>query len=196
MKQERLKIEHNKVVPAKGKLLIAEPFLSEAWFQRSVILLAEHNAEGSMGFVVNKPLDLNVNDFFEELGGVENIPLYCGGPVETNRLFYFHCLGKEIVPNSLEIGEGIYFDGDFSAICDYLAGGRSVDGTVKFFLGYSGWEKGQLSSEIKRDTWLVSSLQKDLVFDVKPAEVWDKALKQLGAGYSLWSTYPLDPSHN
>ena len=184
------------MIPAKGTLLIAEPFLSEAWFQRSVILLTEHSDESSMGFVLNKPLDFKVNDFFEELDGVGKIPLYCGGPVETNRLFYVHCLGREIIPNSLEIGEGIYFDGDFRAVCKYLTGGGSARGAIKFFLGYSGWDRGQLSGEIKRDTWLVSPPRKELIFDAHPADVWDNALKQLGSGYALWSSYPLDPSYN
>ena len=195
MKQKDLKIKHNTITPGKGQILIAEPFLSEVWFQRSVILLTEHSEEGSMGFVINKPIDFKVNDFFEGLA-VEDIPLYCGGPVETGRLFYLHCLSPEVIPNSIEVGGGVYFDGDFSAVCDYLAAGGLAYGAIKFFLGYSGWERGQLAAEIKRDTWLVSSSTKELLFDTETTEVWSSALQQLGPEYSLWNTYPLDPGCN
>lgn len=81
------KIKHNDLQPEKGKILISEPFLQDAYFQRSVVLLVEHNHNGSMGFVVNKPTGLIVNDFFPELKKSPVIPIYLGGPVSSNRLF-------------------------------------------------------------------------------------------------------------
>ncbi|MDD6209158.1 MAG: YqgE/AlgH family protein [Bacteroidales bacterium] len=196
MKKEHLKIKHNKITPSTGKILISEPFLSEAWFQRSIILLTDHGEQGSMGFVINKPIDLKVNDFFDELRYIEDITLYCGGPMETNRLFYLHCLGNEIIPDSIYIGNGIYFDGSFEAVKRYLLDGNSAKGVLKFFLGYSGWEKEQLKKEIENDTWLVSSARKSLIFNTESSKMWDKALKRLGPDYFVWSICPLDPTYN
>ena len=196
MKKERLRVKHNMIAPEKGKILIAEPFLSESYFQRSVIYMTEHNNESSMGFVVNKKVDFKVNEFFDELAEIGDIPIYCGGPVETNRLFYLHCLGSEIVPDSIHVGDGIYLDGDFRALLNYLIEGNSPQGVVKFFLGYSGWEKGQLLAEIEQDTWLVAASCRKLLFDVGDEDVWADALKQLDSDYSLWNTYPLDPNFN
>lgn len=196
MKKENLKIKHNTISPATGKILISEPFLSEAWFQRSTILLTEHGEHGSMGFVINKPIDIKVNDFFDELKFVDDIPLFCGGPMETNRLFYLHCLGCDIIPNSLYLGNGIYFDGSFEAVKTYLLNGNPADGHLKFFLGYSGWERDQLKEEIEHNTWLVSPVHKNLVFDTDATKVWEKAIKGLGPDYFVWRLCPLDPSHN
>ena len=146
------KITHNDVLPAQGSILISEPFLQDAYFQRSVVLLVEHTQEGSMGFVLNKKTELSVNTFFADLQGFPEMPIYLGGPVSANRLFFIHSLGDLIIPNSLKINDHLYFDGDFSALIHYIQNGHSVDGKVKFFLGYSGWQKGQLHNEIAKNS--------------------------------------------
>ena len=87
------KITHNDVLPIQGSILIAEPFLQDAYFQRSVVLLIEHTEHGSMGFVLNKKTDLIVNSFFKEFAEFPEIPIYLGGPVSPNRLFFIHSLG-------------------------------------------------------------------------------------------------------
>ena len=84
------KITHNDVLPAQGSILISEPFLQDAYFQRSVVLLVEHTQEGSMGFVLNKKTELSVNTFFADLQGFPEMPIYLGGPVSANRLFFIH----------------------------------------------------------------------------------------------------------
>ena len=81
------KITHNDVLPAQGSILISEPFLQDAYFQRSVVLLVEHTQEGSMGFVLNKKTELSVNTFFADLQEFPEMPIYLGGPVSANRLF-------------------------------------------------------------------------------------------------------------
>ena len=129
------KITHNDVLPAQGSILISEPFLQDAYFQRSVVLLVEHTQEGSMGFVLNKKTELSVNTFFADLQGFPEMPIYLGGPVSANRLFFIHSLGDLIIPNSLKINDHLYFDGDFSALIHYIQNGHSVDGKV----AHSGW---------------------------------------------------------
>ncbi|MCL3851049.1 MULTISPECIES: YqgE/AlgH family protein [Parabacteroides] len=190
------KITHNNVLPAQGSILMSEPFLQDAYFQRSVVLLVEHNTEGSMGFVLNKKTDLIVNTFFPELEEYPEIPIYLGGPVSANRLFFIHSLGDLIVPDSVKIKDHLYFDGDFEALKRYMLKGHSIEGKVKFFLGYSGWTKGQLGSEINKNSWVVSHATKENILLADGESFWKNSLEQLGSNYEAWTKYPKDPYLN
>ena len=136
------KIETNHVVPARGKVLISEPFLCDHMFGRSVILLVDHTHDGTMGLVLNKPLPLFLNDVLKDFDCPESIPIYKGGPLSTDTLFYLHTL--EGITGALSIGKGFYLNGDFEAIKNYIMQGNPVQGRIRFFLGYSGWEHEQL----------------------------------------------------
>ena len=151
------KIETNHVVPAQGKVLISEPFLCDHMFGRSVILLVDHTHDGTMGLVLNKPLPLFLNDVLKDFDCPESIPIYKGGPLSTDTLFYLHTL--EGITGALSIGKGFYLNGDFEAIKDYIMQGNPVKGRIRFFLGYSGWEYEQLGREIEENTWLVGKHQ-------------------------------------
>ncbi len=190
------KIMHNNVVPDQGSILISEPFLRDTYFQRAVVLLVEHTASGSMGFVLNKKTDLIVNSFFKELEGVPEIPIYLGGPVSANRLFFIHSLGNVIIPGALPINDELYFDGDFEAFKQYVLSGRPIKGKVKFFLGYSGWSKGQLSEEINENFWVVSHTPSHSIIEAEGDYYWKKELIQLGKKYKTWTNYPKDPYLN
>ena len=188
------KITHNNLLPAQGSILISEPFLQDAYFQRSVVLLVEHNTQGSMGFVLNKKTDLIVNTFFLE--EYPEIPIYLGGPVSANRLFFIHSLGDLIVPDSVKIKDRLYFDGDFEALKRYIQNGHSIEGKVKFFLGYSGWTEGQLGNEINKNSWVVSHAAKENVLLADGESFWKNSLEQLGSNYEAWTKYPKDPYLN
>ena len=190
------KITHNNLLPAQGSILISEPFLQDAYFQRSVVLLVEHNTQGSMGFVLNKKTDLIVNTFFPELEEYPEIPIYLGGPVSANRLFFIHSLGDLIVPDSVNIKDRLYFDGDFEALKRYIQNGHSIEGKVKFFLGYSGWTEGQLGNEINKNSWVVSHAAKENVLLADGESFWKNSLEQLGSNYEAWTKYPKDPYLN
>ena len=190
------KITHNNLLPAQGSILISEPFLQDAYFQRSVVLLVEHNTQGSMGFVLNKKTDLIVNTFFPELEEYPEIPIYLGGPVSANRLFFIHSLGDLIVPDSVKIKDRLYFDGDFEALTRYIQNGHSIEGKVKFFLGYSGWTEGQLGNEINKNSWVVSHAAKENVLLADGESFWKNSLEQLGSNYEAWTKYPKDPYLN
>ena len=190
------KITHNNLLPAQGSILISEPFLQDAYFQRSVVLLVEHNTQGSMGFVLNKKTDLIVNTFFRELEEYPEIPIYLGGPVSANRLFFIHSLGDLIVPDSVKIKDRLYFDGDFEALKRYIQNGHSIEGKVKFFLGYSGWTEGQLGNEINKNSWVVSHAAKENVLLADGESFWKNSLEQLGSNYEAWTKYPKDPYLN
>ena len=190
------KITHNNLLPAQGSILISEPFLQDAYFQRSVVLLVEHNTQGLMGFVLNKKTDLIVNTFFPELEEYPEIPIYLGGPVSANRLFFIHSLGDLIVPDSVKIKDRLYFDGDFEALKRYMQNGHSIEGKVKFFLGYSGWTEGQLGNEINKNSWVVSHAAKENVLLADGESFWKNSLEQLGSNYEAWTKYPKDPYLN
>ncbi len=189
------KIKHNNLQPEKGKILISEPFLQDVYFQRSVVLLVEHNEDGSMGFVVNKPTNLIVNDFFPELKNFPKIPIYLGGPVSSRRLFFIHSLGT-IIPGSIKIEENLYFDGDFEVLKHYMLNGNPIDEHVKFFLGYSGWTKDQLYGEIVSDSWLVSHSSNRSLILAHDDSFWNRSVERLGRPYTTWTNYPKDPEMN
>lgn len=188
-------VKHNDLKPEKGKILISEPFLQDAYFQRAVVLLIEHGGEGSMGFVVNKQTGLVVNDFFSELKNRPVIPIYFGGPVSPNHLFFIHTLGAAI-PGSVEIGENLYFDGDFDVLKRHLQSDSAANEQVKFFLGYSGWTKEQLDSEIVCNSWLVGHTSCRSLILARDDSYWNHVVERLGYPYNTWINYPKNPEMN
>ncbi len=190
------KITHNNVLPNQGSILISEPFLQDKYFQRAVVLLVEHTSTGSMGFVLNKKTDLVVNSFFADLNGLPEIPIYLGGPVCANRLFFIHSLGDTIIPGAIPINDELYFDGDFEAFKKYLLSGQQVEGKIKFFIGYSGWTEGQLKEEINGNSWVVSCAPNDSMILADGDCYWKKSLSQLGKKYKTWTNYPKEPHLN
>ena len=189
------KIETNHVVPSRGKVLISEPFLYDEMFGRSVILLVDHSTDGTMGLVLNKPLPLSLNDVLKEFKDISNIPIYKGGPLSTDTLFYLHTLKD--VEDSLQIGKGVYLNGDFDAIRRYILQGNDIDGKIRFFLGYSGWEHDQLCQEIEENTWLIGSTSiASLMNEKGSGELWKNVLGQLGGKYEIWSRFPQIPTLN
>ena len=150
-------------LPKKGHLLIAEPStLGDVSFNRSVVLLAEHNDEGSIGFILNKPLNYTINDLLPEIEA--SFKIYNGGPVEQDNLYFIHNI-PEIIPNSIEISNGIYWGGDFETTKHLINTGEINKNNIRFFLGYSGWSVNQLEMEMQENAWIVSenSLKKKLL---------------------------------
>ncbi len=184
----------NKIAPEKGRLLISEPFLPDPNFERTVVLLCEHNAEGSFGFVLNKPSLLSAGDIMDELVNF-NDQIYVGGPVQQDTLHFIH--RNPEIANGTEILEGIYWGGTFEKVLS-LADIHQLDSTtIKFFLGYSGWESGQLQDELDQNSWIVCDfITEDLLFDTDPASMWKRALENMGGRFSVYSNYPVDPRLN
>lgn len=188
------KIQSNDVLPSRGKILISEPFLRDATFGRSVVLLIDHTEEGSMGLIINKQLPIFVNDIIKEFKYIENIPLYKGGPIATDTLFYLHTLAD--IPGAIPISKGLYLNGDFDEIKKYILQENKVDRYIRFFLGYSGWESEQLSTELKENTWLVSKEENAYLMNGDTKDMWKQALEKLGSKYETWSRFPQVPTFN
>lgn len=188
------KIQSNDVLPSRGKILISEPFLRDATFGRSVILLIDHSQEGSMGLIINKQLPIFVNDIINEFKYIDDIPLFKGGPVATDTLFYLHTLSD--IPGSLTVSKGLYLNGDFDAIKRYILQENKVNERIRFFLGYSGWEGKQLYNEIKENTWLVSKEENAYLLNPDTTDMWKQALEKLGSKYETWARFPQVPTLN
>ena len=188
-------IETNHVAPARGKILISEPFLCDYVFGRSVILLVEHNTDGTMGLVLNKQLPFSLNDIMQDFHFSEEVPLYQGGPISMDTLFYLHTLDD--IPSALPIAHGIYLNGDFADIKQYLSSGGNIKGKLRFFLGYSGWGHKQLAHEIEENTWMVGKESVPALMDEASSnQLWGHALGRLGKKYEMWSHFPQVPTLN
>lgn len=187
------KIEYNKVIPKKGRVLVAEPFLQDTYFKRSLVLLTEYSDEGAVGFVLNKPLDVKVNEVMNEFP-FANESVSIGGPVSTNSVHYIHTLGN-VIPNSVHIIDNIYWGGDFDFIKHMFQMGEILPGQMRFFLGYSGWQAGQLENELEQNSWLVTEIGAQSIMTPNN-KLWKATLSQLGDKYKIWSNFPENPGLN
>src|SRR5665647_516644 len=143
----------SKLLPKKGRILIAEPFLPGDYFSRSAVLLVQSTDEGHVGFILNKPTDLQVKDLFKGFPNFES-NAFLGGPVSGDKLFFLHTLGEKI-PDSLLITEKLFWSGDFDHLIALIRAGLVDEEQIRFFLGYSGWSPGQLETEIADHSWVV-----------------------------------------
>jgi putative transcriptional regulator len=184
----------NKIDLDKGRLLLSEPYLPDPNFERTVILLTEHNDDGSVGFVLNKPSESKVSEVMEELSKFE-FPIYIGGPVQQDTLHYVHRCRE--LKDAIAVQDGIYWGGNFDQLVLMIETGQISATEIRFFLGYSGWSPGQLAEELKLDSWIVSyRVSEELIFETLPDQMWKSALKSLGGRFTIYSNYPNDPRMN
>ena len=179
----------------KGKILIAEPsIIGDISFNRSIILLVEHGNNGSIGFILNKPMNLNISDLIPEIES--NFKIYNGGPVQQDNLYFIHKI-SHLIPESIMISEGLYWSGNFEYVLKLIKKGEINKNDIRFFLGYSGWDSNQLNNELNNNTWILSenSHNKNIITAVDEV-FWKNKMLDLGGEYSLWSNAPEHPSHN
>ncbi|PWK18545.1 YqgE/AlgH family protein [Xanthomarina spongicola] len=183
------------IQPKKGDLLIAEPsIIGDVSFNRSIVLLADHTEEGSIGFILNKPLDYTIHDLIPEIKA--NFKIYNGGPVEQDNLYFIHKV-PELIPNSIEISLGIFWGGDFDRVAELIANNEISENNIRFFLGYSGWNSNQLNEELKTNSWVVTeNIYKKSIIEKDYQSFWKEKMVELGGEYSIWSNAPEDPSAN
>ncbi len=186
---KRFVIHSNSLEPKQGNILISEPLMNDFHFGRSVILLIDHEeSEGSFGVIINKTLNVGVNQIVDEFPDFD-APTYLGGPVADNQLFFIHTLG-DLIPEASPIVEGLYWGGDAETLKTLISIGIANESNVRFFLGYAGWDAGQLVNELVRNTWLVSTIDAEQFFGVPPEKMWQRFVHQLGEAYEMWSRFP------
>ncbi len=180
--------------PRKGKILISEPFLLDNYFRRSIVLITEHNEDGTIGFVLNKPVSVNITEVVENFPDIE-AEVSLGGPVNTNTLHYLHTLG-DIIPNSVPVIGPVCWGGDFDVVERLISSGNIDKHQIRFFLGYSGWSPGQLEDEMEESAWVVSELSPEEIMMPLNKHFWKKTLRRMGKKYEMWSNFPENPEMN
>ena len=193
MKTDFFKIEHNNIAPEQGKLLVSEPFTPDMVFKRSVILLTEYNKKGAVGFILNKSVKKKLSEISDEFGDFD-APVFLGGPVAGDSIFYIHTLGDKI-PNSIKIKDNLFWGGDFDVLSLMISAGKVKKDEIMFFVGYSGWSQGQLDDEISKNFWLVADLDVNTIM-TKDKGIWKNVLTQLDDKYQVWANFPENPGHN
>lgn len=181
------------IAPRRGIILISEPSLQDFYFRQSVVLLAEHNEEGTFGVIINKPLEADLNDVVREFPGFD-FPVYLGGPVKTDSIFFIHT--RPDIPGSLPILNGLFWGGEVSVIRALMERGELTEGQIRFYLGYSGWEPSQLDREIRENSWVLSHTTIGEVINNHPERIWSDHLKSMGKDYAIWANFPPDPALN
>lgn len=179
----------------RGDVLISKPsILGDITFNRAVILVADFNPEGVVGFMVNKPLEDRLGDLLPSV--IQDFKVFDGGPVERDKLYFIHNL-PDIIPGGLKIRDDIFWGGQTEMVIDLIKKGKIDSSQIKFFLGYSGWSQRQLEREIKDDVWLVKpDINSQDIISCHRTDFWNKNLKSLGGEYLIWSNAPDNPSYN
>lgn len=183
-----------KLEPASGRILISEPFLQDFYFRRSVVLLADHNKEGSFGLILNKPVESRLRDVMDEFNDF-NPTLYLGGPVQTDALFFIHRLGDKI-ENSLKITGNIHWGGNIEQIKEMIHLNQISEQDIRFFVGYSGWSPNQLDREMEEKAWAVTDKNVEKLMNTEPDQMWENALENMGSVFKQWVNFPADPTWN
>ena len=188
------KVPNQKIKAKSGRLLIAEPFMQDPYFKRSVILLTEHSDSGSFGLIINKPIPMYLNEAIENAPSFDS-KLGLGGPVQKETLHYLHKLGNRI-PNSIEVMDGVFWGGDFEVIKSLILSGELQPGDIRLFVGYAGWAEGQLNSEMESKSWIVSRAEKETLFTSESKNLWSTILEGMGQPYKYMVNLPEDPRLN
>jgi putative transcriptional regulator len=183
----------NKQQPATGKLLIAEPFLADPNFSRTVILLCEHGESGTVGFILNRSTELTLGDLLPELY-TPSLTIYQGGPVQMDTLHMVHRIPLSLGGN--RIADDIYWGGSYEALQEVVENSAYSPDDMRLYVGYSGWSEGQLEKEMEEGSWLVTDATPHLLFDTKPEDIWKEAIRQLGKEYAFLANMPLNPQLN
>jgi putative transcriptional regulator len=181
-------------VPAVGKLLLAQPFMGDANFERGVVLLCEYSSKGAFGLTLNQSCPLNLDDVLEQ-SIYPNVPLFVGGPVAQNTLHFIH-RRLDLLASSVRLGGNLGWSTDFEEAFELLNQGQLHSEDVRFFIGYSGWSAGQLDNEIRQDAWILTRTPTQLLFETPHDQLWRQVLRQMGGDFRIISHYPTDPRLN
>jgi putative transcriptional regulator len=187
-------IDYNIDDVSQGKLLISEPFLSDPNFSRTVVLLVRHDKEGSLGFVLNQQSQFTINEAISDFP-LFDAPLNLGGPVGTESLFYIHTR-PDLIEEGLQIIPGLYWGGNFDQVKQAVTNKKISTEHIQFYVGYSGWEAGQLKQELKEKSWIVTNCSQEEVMQLTKDELWTTKMKNLGKKFKIMAGFPADPSLN
>lgn len=186
----------NKKQPKAGSVLISDPFLNEDFFRRSVVLVCNHDEEeGSFGLVLNNYLNLDLHELESSFPDIQ-ARISVGGPVDTEHLFFIHTYG-DTIEGSTPITNNLHFGGDFEKLKGLIDSDSDCRSKIRFFLGYSGWSKGQLKNELAENSWIVAdNIAIQEILDTNNDELWKYCLEKQGKRFQTISKFPLNPNDN
>jgi putative transcriptional regulator len=178
-----------------GSLLVASPTLDDPNFTRSVILMLDHDGDGALGVILNRPSEISACDALPGWAQVASEPavVHMGGPVTPQVVV---CLGRArsgVTPTGWTSLAGRIGAVDLDRSPDDLAG--SLDG-LRFFAGYAGWGAGQLETELRLGGWIVVPAEPDDAFTSSPETLWSRVLRRQGGELAMLHTMPIDPTQN
>ena len=153
---------------------MAEPFLEGKYFKRSVVLLADENEEGFVGFVLNKPINLSIDELIVSIDNYKG-NVFIGGPVEEDKVYYIHTI-PDLIPNSIPIFDNLYWGGDFQIIKELLDQKMIFKNQIRFFVGYAGWSP-DTEDEILTESWLVSKISVDEIMTLSSDDLWKRSVE-------------------
>ncbi|MFN3876313.1 MAG: YqgE/AlgH family protein, partial [Flavobacteriales bacterium] len=154
----------------------------------------DHSDEGSFGFVLNRRMDLSINDLMQDFPAVQ-AQVGIGGPVQSGELYYLHTLGAQ-VPGSVEVVDGVSMGGDYEHLRALLATDPRLSNHVRFFVGYSGWGPDQLQRELNERSWMVAEATRRRIMDPRANLLWRETLRSMGRQFAPLANFPEDPSLN
>jgi putative transcriptional regulator len=178
----------------KGQLLLDSGQLSGSFFQHTVVIICQHDAEGAFGLVLNRTTGKNVGEMIvaDLPEALKDCPLFDGGPVQKSALSFLHSDAllpdANVMPN-LSLGHSI---DELVELGEYISPIRKI----KMFAGYAGWSPGQLENEMKQKAWLTHPASLELVFEIAPEQLWRDILRRKGGKYRLLAQSPEDLSSN
>ena len=162
---------------SSGSILISSPSMNDdPYFGKAVVFIVEHNEKGSLGFVLNKLFGRKFNDL-AEFKHSKPFPLYAGGPVERDSLFLLH-KKLDVIVNSLPVTGQVGMGGDFKQVVALMDDKIITEDDVKLFIGYSGWDYGQLEAEINEGSWLVVDAPPQTIFSTRTAFLWEELFER------------------
>ncbi len=181
----------------KGSLLIANPVLPDPNFSRTVILLCNHNDQGSFGLVINRSTQLKAPDLFSSIDILKsyNAKIYTGGPVSQSMVFYLYRSSRNVIDLD-EICSGVYLGNNLESLESLYLDIENPEENIRFYLGYSGWSEGQLDGEMEQNSWLIQNANEQFVFLDSENLIWPKAVNSLGEKYQYLTKAPVNPQWN
>ncbi len=163
--------------------------MEDPTFKKAVILICDHQHDGSFGFIINKKLDLKLNDLLADFPEID-LPVYYGGPVDNETTLHFLHTKGDLIEDSVEIINGVYWGGNFEQL-RFLVDTKLIGpDDIRFYLGYSGWDPGQIKDELKVKSWIVDEAFPNYVYARQPEKLWQEVLQRKGDQYAILSEVP------
>jgi putative transcriptional regulator len=181
----------------KGSLLIANPVLPDPNFSRTVILLCDHDEQGSFGLVINRSTQFKAPDLFLNINILKsyNEKIYLGGPVSQSMVFFL-CRSPSAAGKLDEICSGVYLGSNLETLESLYSSLENPEQDIRFYLGYSGWSGGQLAEEMEQNSWLVQKANEQFIFLDSESLIWPQAVNSLGEKYQYLTKAPVNPQWN